>query len=239
MTLLHLHGPIRWLFALHVLGGVTALLIFAIPLFSKKGGRLHVKTGWLYTAAMSVVALTAFIITPWRAFWDPARNTSSQSFAVFLFFISFFTLSALTFGLMPLKHKRRTAPSAHWLAMGLPWVLIGLSAITQLIGIYLRDPLLILFPILSYLEARGQLRYWRTAPTERMHWWYAHMNGMFNAVIATLTAFLVTAIPRLWDSGLARNPILWLAPGILLRVVLRQWLIRYRRQFGDLPQDAS
>ncbi len=36
------------------------------------------------------------------------------------------------------------------------------------------------------------------------------MKGMFNACIATITAFLVTAVPRIWPGDFTRSPLLWI-----------------------------
>src|SRR3954471_15125068 len=58
-------SPMRWLFILHIACGTLALGILLLPLVSKKGGKLHVRAGWIYSLAMSAVACSAFLITPW------------------------------------------------------------------------------------------------------------------------------------------------------------------------------
>ena len=226
--------PIRWLFLFHVICGSVALCIFMIPLLSKKGGKLHIKMGWLYTYAMVFVGVSAFIITPWRAFFDEARTTSSVGFSAFLFFIAAFTLSSLWNGLRVLKFKKREIPNMEWAQIGPPIVLIVIGLATQVLGYFLHNVLLMAFPFLSHVTAKDQLKYWRNSPKEKMHWWYFHMNGMFAACIATVTAFLVTAIPRVFpNNSIAESPVLWIAPGIILGIILRKWTTSYRAQFGD------
>jgi uncharacterized membrane protein len=190
-----IQNPIRWLFLFHIICGAVALCVFMIPLLSKKGGKLHIKMGWLYTYAMVFVGLSAFIITPWRAFFDEARTTSSVGSSAFLFFISAFTLSALWSGLRVLKFKKRESANTELAQVAPPIGLIVLGIATQILGYFLQYPLLIIFPFLSHFVAKDQLKYWLSSPKEKMHWWYFHMNGMFTACIATVTAFLVTAIP--------------------------------------------
>lgn len=233
MTYFTLHGPMRWLFIFHVIAGSLALAIFLIPLLTKKGGKLHVRTGWLYTLVMVAVGVSAFIITPWRIFWDPERTESSAGFSAFLFFISIFTLSSVWYGLVVLKNKKRTAPSQELAHLGPPFLLAFSGLGAQLLGLYLGNLTLVIFPFISHSVARDQIRYWRSSPKSKMHWWYAHMYGMFSACIATITAFLVTAIPRLWPNDFTKSPVLWVAPGLILGFILKKWTEKYRVQFGD------
>ena len=233
MNFVNLQHPIRWIFIFHVIGGSVALGAFLIPLISKKGGKLHIKAGWTYSYAMILVGLSAFVITPWRVFFDSARTPSSQGFALFLFFIAFFTLSALWDGLSVLKLKNRKAPSKDFRHLAPPAATVLLAFVTQLMGLHLHDNLLIGFPFIGYFLAAGQFHYWLTAPKEKMHWWYAHMNGMITACIATVTAFAVIAVPRIWPSPIAHSLVLWIAPGLVLGTILGRWTVFYKNQFGD------
>ncbi|MEK6628625.1 MAG: hypothetical protein AABY53_08360 [Bdellovibrionota bacterium] len=229
-----IQNPIRWLILFHVVCGAVALGVFMIPLLSKKGGKLHIKVGWLYTYAMVFVGVSAFIITPWRAFFDEARTSSSIGFSAFLFFIAAFTLSSLWNGLRVLKFKKRETSNTELAQMVPPIILIVLGLATQVLGYFLNNILLMTFPFLSHFTAKDQLKYWLSSPKEKMHWWYFHMNGMFAACIATVTAFLVTAIPRVFPgNAIAESPILWIAPGVILGIVLKKWTMSFRTQFGD------
>jgi uncharacterized membrane protein len=188
MTFLQIQNPIRWMFLLHALCGAIALGVFLIPLLSSKGGKLHKRTGWVYTAVMVIVGLSAYIITPWRAFFlIRKRTSSSQSFAIFLFFIETLTLAALWHGIVVLRFKRRIAPSRALIHIGPSAALVIAAIIVEIVGIQSGSPLLIAFPFVGISVARAQLKYWLNAPTERMHWWYAHMEGMCSACIATIT----------------------------------------------------
>jgi uncharacterized membrane protein len=235
MTFLTLQHSIRWTFLLHALCGAVALGIFLIPLFSKKGKKLHIKTGWAYIYAMLIVCVSAFVITPWRIFFDENRTKQTQGFSTFLFFIAIFTLSTIYFGVVALKSKQRVKPSRKLIHIGPPIFLIALGLMTQAVGLKLGNTLLIIFPFLAHLTAKSHLTYWLTAPTFKRHWWYAHMSGMGTACIATVTAFLVTALPRIWPSPLMNSPLLWVAPGIIGGALLKRATARYQLQFGDTP----
>lgn len=236
MIFLTLDGAMRWTFLFHAACGTLALLVFTIPFFSRKGGRLHTRSGWIYVAAMALVCVSAFAITPWRAFLDPSRTQSSQTFAAFLFFIAVFTLCSVYFGLAVLRAKDRTGPSSSWAHLGPPTVLAFLGLGTQLLGMRLGDPLLVAFPFLAHLTARSHLMYWKRSPDSRRHWWYAHMSGMGAACIATVTAFLVSALPRLWPHPLASAPLVWVAPGLIGGMLLRRAVARERARFGEAGQ---
>ena len=40
------------LLMIHVAAGVVGLIAFWIPLFARKGGRLHVRAGWVFATAL-------------------------------------------------------------------------------------------------------------------------------------------------------------------------------------------
>jgi uncharacterized membrane protein len=226
-----LDSPLRWLFLVHALAGGLALAVFAIPLISKKGARLHTRVGWVYTGAMGVVGVSALVITPWRLFFDPSRTQSSENFALFLFYISIFTLAAIAYGLFSLKEKNRTGASRSFLHLAPPLTTLVFGLVVQGVGLQSGDILLVFFPFIGHANSISQLRYWLRAPRESRHWWYAHMQGMFVACISTITAFLVTAVPRIWPGPFAESILLWIAPGVILGTLLNFWTSFYRKKF--------
>jgi uncharacterized membrane protein len=233
MTFESLDHPIRWLFLAHALCGAVALLIFLIPLFSKKGGKLHVWTGWIYISAMTFVSLSTFVLSPWRIFFDPERSPASIAFSIFLFYIAIFTLTAIWFGLSVLKEKKRIVKSRRLLHIGPPLFMLVFGFAVQGIGLKYNNTLLMAFPFIGHVVARSQLKYWLQKPEGKMHWWYAHMRGMFTSCIATITAFLVTALPRLIPQPWTHSAVLWMTPGLVLGVVLARWISNYRIKFGE------
>src|SRR5271165_4345750 len=46
--------------AVHIAAGAVALLVFWVPLVTKKGGRTHRRVGWVYVGAAGTLALTGF-----------------------------------------------------------------------------------------------------------------------------------------------------------------------------------
>lgn len=228
-----INHPIKWIILIHVLAGLIALLIFSIPLLSRKGGKLHVLSGWVYVYSMCVVGFSTFLISPWRAFLDPERSFASQGFALFLFYIAILTLISIWFGLRVLKDKHRQLSLRTISTLG-PGILLLITGIaTQISGYFFNNYILILFPLLGHRLAYDLLHYWWQKPDEKNHWWFAHMHGMCSACIATVTAFLVTALPRLSDRSLVRSPILWIAPGLIGGIWLRLKEKQYREKMSE------
>lgn len=234
MQFFAIDGSIRWIFLFHALLGSLALAVFLVPLLAKKGSQLHIKSGWIFVWAMTCVSASALVITIWRSLFDEASSVDARAFALFLAFIAILTLNALWSGLTVLNSKDRKSPSRAIRHIGLPILLMSAAAIVELVGIKLQKPLLIIFPVLGFKLGLQDLRYWLSSPKAKMHWWYAHMHGMFTACIATITAFLVTALPRIWPSPLSNSVLLWVAPGILLGFILNRWTNFYLIRFKEI-----
>ena len=52
-----LFHDLRWI---HIVAGTIAVIVFWIPAAASKGGRLHIRAGWVYAACMAMVVFTAF-----------------------------------------------------------------------------------------------------------------------------------------------------------------------------------
>ncbi len=55
-----LFQSLRWV---HIAAGSIALILFWIPAVAPKGGRTHIRAGWVYVVCMSVVVVTAFVMS--------------------------------------------------------------------------------------------------------------------------------------------------------------------------------
>ncbi len=216
----------------HIVGGALALLCFTVPLFTKKGGQLHVRWGWMYAGAMIVVAGSAFLITPWRYFVDPNGTDKSRDFAFFLFFIALFSLTSLQQGIFVFRYKKRSGQVLSLGSLGLPVLLVAISVVTLMKGIASQNGLLVVFAALAGRTAQKQITYWKNPQTHSKDWWFFHLENMFTCCIATVTAFVVTAVPRVFPSVHFTSIWMWLAPTFIL-VPWMMWFIRkYKLQFG-------
>jgi hypothetical protein len=211
----------------HILGGTLALICFTIPLFSRKGGKLHSRSGWFYAGAMILVVMSTFIITPWRYFFDSSVTDNSRSFAFFLFFIALFSLACLQQGIIVFRFKNRLSKVSSIGSIGLPLILSVFSILMLAMGLTSRNWLFVIFSLLAGRTAIKQIKYWLNPPAHSKDWWFFHLENMFICCIATVTAFTVTAVPRLFPSMNLESIWIWLPPTI----VMVPWMIWFTRKY--------
>ena len=85
------------LLILHIIAGFTSIILFWLPIFTKKGGNLHVRIGSVYVYAMWVVVISAAILSVIRIF------QGYYEMAIFLGYLSLITAKPLWLGISILK----------------------------------------------------------------------------------------------------------------------------------------
>lgn len=216
---------------LHIIAGFTALGVFWIPIVTRKGGKAHVRVGWIYVAAMGVVAVSALLMGIWRIGFDPAKTVESVAFAWFLIFVGILSSATAWYGLRVLRFKNRRTGHREWLDLLFPALMllsgIGISIYGAIIGF----PLITWFPIIGIALGISQLAYWLRPPSRNMHWWMEHLGGMLGCCIATITAFTVFGAPRLLGVS-SFHPFIWFLPTILLVPVIVGFSVYYQKKFN-------
>ncbi len=248
-----LFAGIRWL---HIAAGTLALLLFWIPVIAPKGGRLHIRIGWVYAVCMSVVVLTALGMSALaflypigvRRFDRPLSPDEasrfvrmSRVFAAFLAYLAGVTLAAGWQGIWALKTRRdpKSMRTPFTLALN---VAVGLAGLAVLyLGTRMSSaPLMALSPIGPFLVI-GNLRYLLRGPATRMAWWYEHLGSMLGTGIAGYTAFLVFGGSRLFP-GVARTPfyaIFWVLPSLIGIPAIYLTVAYYRKKFREDGRSAA
>jgi hypothetical protein len=218
----------KLLLAIHVAGGATALLSMFIPLVSPKGGLTHRRAGWVFVTGMTVVAVTAFLLSGTRFLTDPSQ--AGRVGAAFLFYIALLTGAGVSAGIRVLRAKRRTTRHRQPWDISMATLLTAGGILLAAYGLAIGQALLIAFAIIGLINGGGQLAYWLRPPAEPMHWWYEHMNQMLGACVAASTAFVVNNAARL---ALPNTSLLvWLGPaavGVPAGII---WTRYYRRKFA-------
>jgi hypothetical protein len=214
--------------ALHIAAGTAALVSMWIPMFARKGARLHRRAGTLFVGAMATVSITALVLAGARFLFD--ARPEGQRAGLFLLFVSVLTAASVSAGVRVLRAKHRVGPHLHWWDVGLAALLTVSSVAAAVYGIVTGAPLFTAFSVIGLLTGGGQLAYWLRSPRSPMHWWFEHMSSMLGACIAATTAFLVVNAQR-W--GLDTFSILvWLAPSIVGVPVIAIWTGYYRHKFA-------
>jgi len=241
-----LFQSLRWA---HIAARSIALILFWIPAIAGKGGRTHIRAGWVYVVCMLVVVLTAFVMSG-LAFTIPltvrqiARPLSpaeladflrrQRIFATFLAYLAGVTLASGWQGIWAIETKRepKMMRTPFSLALNVAVLLAGLTVLV--LGIkYRSGPLIGLSP-LGPLIGAGNLRYLLRGPQTRMHWWYEHLGSMIGTGIAGYTAFLVFGGSRLFPSVVRTQlyTLFWVLPTLVGVPVIFLTVAYYQRKFN-------
>ncbi|PKK36481.1 hypothetical protein BWI96_11520 [Siphonobacter sp. SORGH_AS_0500] len=214
---------------IHIISGFTALFTGVIPMITRKGGNSHNFWGRIYYWAMFGVFTTTiglFTLDPFSLkmqFFLPVGVGS---------FYQTFTGKRIL-----LRKKISSQPARlDWAAMyavsffglvTLAWAIQRFSSGDTFLGI--------LFVGLTALCLGSGLADYRSfsgrVPHEKMHWFFTHLARMLASYAATLTAFLVTVVPKILP---AQTPsyvslITWILPGVTVGIVIT-WLVRYYKK---------
>lgn len=226
-------GSIKTIFiVLHVLGGFTALLTGVVPMIAQKGGLLHRRAGWVYTAAMTDVFITAVVLsTVLPLIYHTPIN-------IFLLFVGVFSFYFVFSGLRGLRFFR---PGLEHNATGMDKfaaILLLLFSVGLLYFAFFDpnthktyfNPIFLVFALFGINMARQDLMQFRQQfdlEKHRHHYFFHHMTRMLGSYIAAVTAFVVVNVHFL-------HPIVvWLGPGLIGGIGIT-YTVRYWRKKLDM-----
>ena len=219
---------LRTLLIVHIAAGSTALLSMFIPMVATKGGLTHRRAGWVFVGGMTIVSITALILSGARFLTDPTPQ--GRGAGLFLFYVAILTGAGVSAGIRVLAAKKRTAAHRHWWDLGLAALLFASGLAIAAFGLVVSQPLLVAFSAIGLINGGSQLAYWLRPPRHAMHWWFEHMGNMLGSCIAATTAFLVNNAGRL---GFEQTSlVVWLAPAIIGTPAIVIWTAYYRRRFA-------
>ncbi|MGB3467618.1 MAG: hypothetical protein WBA74_20190 [Cyclobacteriaceae bacterium] len=173
------------LIVLHVIAGFTAFFLGPVAIFTNKFGKSHKIAGRIFSIAMTIVFVTAVIVSIYK------QNT-------FLFMVAMFSFYSVVSGVRILKVKSLgKQKSARWY----DWTIHGIFLITclsfMIFAIYLVNshgfiPLAILsglFSIGGMASIYTNLKPFLRNIQPKNFWLDYHRGNMIGAYIATVTAF--------------------------------------------------
>ena len=176
------------LLSTHITAGFISLIIFWIPIFTKKGGNLHVKVGKAYVFLMWIVVISAGILS--------IENVLQGDYvmAAFLGFLTLITSNPLWYGIATLKQKKglsSTYKNIH-LVFNSGIVLSALLLIAYGCTMIGKGPdiMLFFFGILGLTNSKQVYNHFKN-PTTKEDWYKQHYSGMVTTAIAAYTAFFV------------------------------------------------
>jgi len=240
----------------HVVAGVVGLVVFWLPIFARKGKRLHVSAGKVFALCAWIVGITAVGSALGALAWPAAfagNATLSTTgtfqvralFGALLGFLGLALLQATYLGLRIIATKQAPeglasisgrALTASLCLWGLGMAGYGIYLGTAVKGMTGLATALMVLGSIGCLSAVADWRFLSRPRPTKMAWWYKHMECMIGCGIAFHTAFLVFGMNRLIGmDGFAGGWALlgWLLPSAIGVPALVFWTRYYKQKFGE------
>lgn len=173
------------LIVLHVISGFSAFFLGPVAIFTDKFGKTHKAVGRIFSIAMTLVFVTAVIVSIYKS------NT-------FLFMVAMFSFYSVVSGVRILKLKTLgTKKKAKWY----DWTIHSVFLLTCIgfmgfagylfyqYGIIPLAILSVLFSLGGIASIRANLKPFFRIVQPRNFWLDYHRSNMIGAYIATVTAF--------------------------------------------------
>lgn len=248
----------------HIGIGFLGLITFWIPVFAKKGSRLHINAGRVfvysgYWVTITALASAVFVMVDPITF-QTMRGATETDAAPFvdelrflyslLGFLAINVLGGLTLGVRVLRTKNEPEKLGSP-GMKLLIALSGLTGLSLLIfgvwhmrtyGVFSGYLVSCIIGVLGILDCIGNFRFFANPRPTPKAWFYKHMECMLACGIGFHTAFLVFGasryIPAEWLPGAFRL-IPWVLPSAIGVPVIHYWVTSYKRKFGELEADGT
>jgi magnesium-transporting ATPase (P-type) len=216
------------LFYIHITAGLIAMVLFWVPLATRKGGFNHRSFGRYYRRSMYLVAycgilmsLLMFTVPTWikpeLAALDSssAQITSVRVFATLLVFLGWLTLFSVYHGQVSLqaKQNRSAYRTPRYLTLLAGMFILGLICLVA--GIQYGHPLLQIFGGLGLFSSISTYRLIRKKEVSNKLWLTEHLGGYIGSGIAAYTAFLTFGARHLIQLDGYWQLTFWVLPGVI------------------------
>ncbi|MFK7847586.1 MAG: hypothetical protein AB8G77_20005 [Rhodothermales bacterium] len=170
------------LLTLHIAAGVLSLVLFWIPLITKKGRSLHRKFGIAYVYMMYTVLITSIILSVIRF------SAGSYGAGLALLFLGILTAVPLLSG-MQILNAKKPSPEYRKLRLFLASLLLAISIVLFAGWQILDNGLLLGFAIIGLLGSFADFRRFTRPTGSGKTWLREHYEGMLFSGAAAYTAF--------------------------------------------------
>ena len=240
-------------FYLHIAIGSCALLIFWIPVFTRKGNLDHKRFGRYFAMAMYAVSISGFIMASADLLNPIATHASGEtlapdvaerisnevrSFALFLLSLSVLVLTNTRQGWLSILHKADRTQLRSPLHTCLCVSLLLVGTVLLIAGLRSGSVLFIVFAILQILTSVNCLRYNFKQELKPKEWWSQHLRNLIGSGIGAYTAFMVFGGRRLFEALFADafddvSIVLWVTPGVLGAIAIAYLSRHYQHKFDS------
>lgn len=200
----------------HITAGMISLVVAPVAFLALKGGPAHRLWGKIYFYCMAVVAVTAITMSIYHAI-------------PFLLMIAIFSFAAAARGYRTIFRKKPGQANALDYLIDIITALFcaGLCYYSFTLFRSGENSFAIIsgaFGIFGLYGSLSQLRRLKNPPADKKAWLYEHIGNMSGSYIASVTAFLVTAVKFL-------PPVVtWLGPSIIGVPLIFYTINKYKRE---------
>ncbi|MER3329006.1 MAG: hypothetical protein RIF34_05455, partial [Candidatus Kapaibacterium sp.] len=192
----------------------AALVLGLFSMSSRKGQKLHKKSGFYFFISMLIVSITALILSLIKG-------------NAFLFHIGVFSLYMNYSGLRAIRNKMLTPSTSDW-------IINIASLINTILMIASFQLVLVIFGLISLQLVYSQIKLFylhlKNKEIPRMTWLVQHIGMMVGTYISTFTAFLVVNI-----NFIEPNWIVWILPSVIFTPLIIFWTKKYT----EIPKKRS
>ena len=237
---------------LHIAVGACALLLFWVPMFTRKGNLDHKRFGrysayCMYTVSISGIVMSSLDLSFPLAMHAAGIELSTEEaasatrqvreFGLFLLSLSILVLTNTRHGWLTILHKDNRAPLRHPVHLALNGGLSAIGVVLFSVGYNTSNILFMIFGVLQFVGGIGNLRYIFREDIRPKEWWIQHLGGLIGSGIGAYTAFTVfggrTFFEEIFDSNFESMAIyLWITPGIVGTIAITYLSRHYQNKFG-------
>lgn len=204
---------------LHVSSGFASIVLFWLPVFTKKGGNIHRKIGKAYIFLMWVVIFSGIVLTV-NKFHEGMTDIVAMDGAIFLGFLVLLAARPVWYGIAILRSKEHLSPKLKHYHILLKISLAVYGLLMLVYAIYRQgegmSPVMFVFALLGMMAGREAWMDYKSTSTHS-NWLREHFEGMVFSGVAAYTAFFVIGGNELFGQYLNNFWIMvqWVSPTII------------------------
>lgn len=218
---------------IHVPVALSCIIAFWIAVVTKKGAKLHIRSGRWFAYGMMLTAASGTFLACHKLGHPATRPT-----AIFLIYLGTITFVPPLHGVAVIrtrKNPERLATPLYRAVLILP-MLGSIAAIGWgVMSAGGMQPLLLAMSPIGIVLSLGALSYTRTPNSSRMRWWYEHMIAMLAAGIAAHTAGAIFVVGQMLEIRLPGvwQMLPWILPSLIGVPAIIIWTRKWTDHFGE------
>lgn len=225
------------LFVIHIIFGSMALILFLVPIATKKGGLDHRKFGRYYANTMYAVAASGAVISApliiKHQFVNENTDTeklalSLRIFWTFLLYLSLITFVNIRHGILVFKNKRQHFKMRQWPHLFSIGILLVGGLVLFSLGVIYSNTLHMIFGVLGTVMAIQTGRFCLAKSVSVNRWLVEHIGAFIGSGIGAYTAFMAFGGRSMFGELGQWQLVFWVAPGVIGAIASARLSCKYK-----------